>query len=108
MKMSRTTWVLVALVAATIAVFAYGHAKSKPGTSVHTVRLHWKASRGATSYNVYRGTVSGGPYKKIGHSSTPSYVDSSPPSHIVLYYVVTAVRGKQESEYSAEIKAKIP
>jgi fibronectin type 3 domain-containing protein len=107
MKISRTAWIVVAVLAAGIAAFTYSQVKnSRPAT--HSVKLHWKATPWATSYNVYRSSVSGQPYTKIGTSSTPSYVDSPVPSGAVFYYVVTAVRENHESTYSAEIKVKVP
>jgi fibronectin type 3 domain-containing protein len=107
MKVSRTAWIVVAVVAAAIAAFTYSQVRnSQPAT--HSVKLHWKATPGATSYNVYRSTKAGHPYTKIGTSTTPSYVDSPVPSGAVLYYVVTAVHDGQESGFSTEIKAVVP
>ena len=34
-------------------------------TTGHSVTLSWKATQGATSYCIYRGTTHGGPYVKI-------------------------------------------
>ena len=31
----------------------------------HGITLTWKASQGAASYSIYRGTAEGGPYTKI-------------------------------------------
>jgi hypothetical protein len=52
--------------------------------------------------------VSGGPYEKIGTSSTAKYVDKPVPSRTTLYYVVTTVSSTGESKYSKEIKAVVP
>ena len=60
----------------------------------HTVSLDWDASKSTTvtSYNLYRGTTSGGPYKLIGSKiKTTSYTDSTVQSG-VAYLVSTAVR----------------
>jgi fibronectin type 3 domain-containing protein len=108
MRIPRITWIVVAVIAAGLLVFPPSQAWGAPAGKGHAVKLKWKPSRGAISYNVYRSKVSGGPYKKIGKSSTPSYVDSAPPRHTVVYYVVTAVRGRHESKHSAEIKATVP
>jgi Glycoside hydrolase family 44/Fibronectin type III domain len=55
------------------------------------VGLSWTASAGATSYNVLRGTVSGGPYTQIGTSTTASYTDTGLTNGTTYYYVVAAV-----------------
>lgn len=66
------------------------------------VTLTWAASAGATSYNVYRGTVSGGPYVFIANVAAPTttYVDVVAPGQ--YYYVVTALGGGGESGDSPE------
>jgi fibronectin type 3 domain-containing protein len=104
MKTSKLSLALISvLVIAAIALFAY--LAPKHG---HSVTLHWAASAGATSYNVYRGTTSGGPYDKVGTASTPTFVDTDVESGEVLYYVVTAVKEGKESRHSTEIKATVP
>ncbi len=77
-------------------------------TSKHSVSLTWKASPGVQYYCVYRSTVSGSGYQKIGTSPTPNYKDAPVPSGATFYYVVTAVDDKGESKYSSEIKAVVP
>jgi fibronectin type 3 domain-containing protein len=74
----------------------------------HAVNLSWKASQGATSYCVYRGTAHG-QYAKIawGIQGT-SYADVQVTHNQTLYYVTTAVNGSNESGYSNEIVAAIP
>ncbi len=82
--------------------------------SSHTVSLSWDASStpSVVGYNVYRGTVSGGPYStKL--TSTPqadaSFVDSTVKSSSTYYYVATAVDAEAgESTYSNQAKAVIP
>ena len=78
----------------------------------HTVDLSWKAStsKNVVSYNVYRGTVSGGPYTKIasGIAST-LYTDGTVSSGKTYYYVTTAVDNTgHESTYSNQTTAVIP
>ena len=59
------------------------------------VPLTWTASVSTTvvGYNVYRGTVSGGPYTKVNLSlvNGTSYTDTTVASGTTYYYVVTAV-----------------
>ena len=75
----------------------------------HSVTLTWNASQNATSYNIYRGSASRGPYKKVasGIVST-NYTDIQVTSNQTLYYVTTAVNGSNESGYSNETVAVIP
>lgn len=81
-------------------------------TIQYTVALSWTASTSAVSgYNVYRGTVSGGPYTKIDASmdTTTSYTDNSVQSGETYYYVTTAVDSAgMESGYSNQVSAQIP
>ncbi len=77
----------------------------------HTVGLTWDASADAVSYNIYRGTVSGGPYTMINTSpdSTTAYTDSTVVSGQTYYYVATAVNSEsEESGYSNQATAVIP
>jgi fibronectin type 3 domain-containing protein len=78
----------------------------------HSVALSWSpsSSPGISSYNVYRGTVSGGPYSLLttGVSST-LYTDSNVQSGSTYCYVTTAVDSSgAESGYSNETQAVIP
>ncbi len=77
----------------------------------HSVNLSWSDNQGVIGYNVYRGTVSGGPYSKINDVLDPStsYADSGVSAGKTYYYVVTAVDNSQiESGYSNQAKAVIP
>ncbi len=75
----------------------------------HVVTLSWSACTVASSYNVYRGTVHGGPYRKIiaGVTST-SAIDQNAQHGATYYYVSTAVDSQGESGYSNETIATIP
>ena len=65
-------------------------ARPKPGKA----DLTWTWRAGAFSYNVYRGTVSGGPYVKIGTATAPGlpgtgvFADMGPLTASVTYYYV--------------------
>src|SRR4029077_18498300 len=78
----------------------------------HSVALTWSASTSTVSgYNVYRGTVSGGPYTKINASlvAVLNYTDSTVQSGTTYFYVTTAVDSSgNESTYSNEVSAPIP
>ena len=80
--------------------------------SQHSVALSWTASTSAVvGYNVYRGTVSGGPYTKINSSviAATNYTDSTVQSGTTYYYVATAVDASgNESVYSNEVQAVVP
>jgi fibronectin type 3 domain-containing protein len=77
----------------------------------HTVDLSWNASADAVGYNIFRGTVSGGPYTMINSSldGATSYTDSTVVSGNTYYYVTTAVNSEsQQSGYSNQATAVIP
>jgi cellulose 1,4-beta-cellobiosidase len=69
------------------------------------VSLSWSASSGATSYNVKRATVSGGPYTTIASPTTNSYINTGLTNGTTYYYVVSAVNAVGESSNSAQVSA---
>jgi hypothetical protein len=79
----------------------------------HNVDLSWAASSSTdvVGYNVYRATVSGGPFTKINTAlnATTAFVDNSVLAGQTYYYVTTAVDGTGlESGYSNQVKTIIP
>lgn len=78
----------------------------------HSAALSWAdGGSGITGYNVYRGSVSGGPYSKINSAldAIAAYTDDSVLAGQTYYYVTTAVDGSGvESAYSNEAQAVIP
>jgi fibronectin type 3 domain-containing protein len=75
----------------------------------HAITLSWKASQGAASYCVYRGTTEGGSYTKIASGIVgTSYTDIQVGHKQTLYYVTSAVNAGGESGYSNETVAVIP
>jgi len=77
----------------------------------HTVNLTWTASANAVGYNIYRGTVAGGPYSMINSSldGTTAYTDNTVVSGQTYYYVAMAVDdNSNESGYSNQAQAVIP
>ncbi len=69
------------------------------------VALTWTASAGATSYNVKRATVSGGPYAVVASPASTSYTNTGLTNGTTYYYVVSAVNGGGESPNSAQVSA---
>jgi fibronectin type 3 domain-containing protein len=78
----------------------------------HSVALSWTDTGGQIAgYNVYRSTVSGGPYNRINGAldGTTSYTDSNVISGTAYYYTVTAVgTSGLESAYSNQTTVTIP
>jgi hypothetical protein len=80
----------------------------------HSVDVTWNASTSASlqGYNVYRSTVSGGPYSKISPILSPAtllFTDTTPISGQKYFYVVTAVdTSGSESAASTEVAVTIP
>ncbi|HTZ98801.1 MAG TPA: fibronectin type III domain-containing protein, partial [Candidatus Aquilonibacter sp.] len=78
----------------------------------YSILLSWTASTSSvTGYNVYSGTVSGGPYTKVTPTPVTStdYTDSSVQAGNTYYFVVTSVNSEnQESAYSAQASAVVP
>jgi len=70
------------------------------------VALSWTASSRATSYNVKRATVSGGPHAIIATGvPTPSHTDTTVTNGTTYYYVVSAVNPSGESPDSTQTSA---
>jgi hypothetical protein len=90
--------------------------ESLSGTGVaptqHSVSLSWTDSgSGIVGYNVYRGSISGGPYAKINSAldSTTTYTDTSVLSGQTYYYVTTSVNGSgMQSGFSNQAQAVVP
>jgi fibronectin type 3 domain-containing protein len=81
--------------------------------SAHDVTLNWSASisSGVAGYNVYRGSVSGGPYARMNSSAITitSYNDNAVQPGQTYFYVVTSISlNNVESSYSNEVMAPIP
>jgi hypothetical protein len=71
---------------------------------VEQVALSWNVSAGAITYNVKRGTTSGGPYTNIASRTATVHMDSGLP-YGMYFYVVSAVNAAGESANSAETSA---
>jgi fibronectin type 3 domain-containing protein len=70
-----------------------------------TVTITWTAGGGATSYNVSRGTVTGGPYTRIASvpDTSPTYTDTGLTNGTTYYYVVSGSNAAGTSPNSAQI-----
>lgn len=78
-----------------------------------SVTLSWNASTssGVDGYNLYRGTVSGGPYTRLNSTlnTTMSATDNTVVAGQTYYYVTTAVNAAgTESAYSNQVQAVVP
>ena len=79
----------------------------------HSVALSWNASTSTNvvGYNVYRGTVSGGPYAQINSAlnAGTNDTDTTVQNGHTYYYVVTAVDSNgNESVFSNQVQTVIP
>lgn len=72
------------------------------------IALTWNSVNGATSYQVNRGTTSGGPYTVLAVASTNSYTDRGLAGSSTYYYVVSAINLVTQSGVSAEASATTP
>jgi len=82
-------------------------------TTASLVPLTWTASVSTTvvGYNVYRGTVAGGPYTQVNSSlvNGTTYSDTPVAPGTTYFYIVTAVDPHNlASDYSGEISATTP
>ena len=69
------------------------------------VVLTWNSTSNATSYNVNRSTMTGGPYTQIATPSATTLTDSSLTNGTKYFYVVSATNSAGTSANSAEISA---
>ncbi|MBV9574864.1 MAG: choice-of-anchor D domain-containing protein [Acidobacteriales bacterium] len=80
-------------------------------STAESVSLNWEPSTSPVrGYNVYRSTVSGGPYSRLNSSPQPatSYVDATVTSG-TYYYVATSVDSHSvESSFSNQATAQVP
>ena len=80
----------------------------------HSVDVTWAASTSTPlqGYNVYRSTVSGGPYTRLSLTLSPTtllFTDTTPLSGKQYFYVVTALNTSgAESSASSEVAVTIP
>ena len=75
-------------------------------SSVAPVGLVWTAASGASSYNVKRALVSGGPYAVIATMAATNYTDRTVASNATYYYVVSTLNGFGESANSGQVSSR--
>jgi fibronectin type 3 domain-containing protein len=74
-----------------------------------SITISWPASAGATSYNIYRGTSSGGEgTTPITTTTGTTYTDPNLSSTPVYFYQITAVDSAGESARTPEDASKTP
>jgi fibronectin type 3 domain-containing protein len=74
-----------------------------------SITITWPASPGATSYDIYRGTTSGGEGSTpIGSTTGTTYTDQNLSSTPVYFYQITAVNSAGESARTPEDASKTP
>jgi beta-glucanase (GH16 family) len=71
------------------------------------VALNWNLSTNATSYNVKRSLVSGGPYTTIATPTSTAYTDTSVANCATYYYVVSGTNTYGQSSNSVEASATL-
>jgi uncharacterized protein (DUF1800 family) len=67
--------------------------------------VSWSVVAGATSYQVKRSTVSGGPYALLASASSTSFLDGGLTNGVTYFYVVAAVGSAGTSANSAQASA---
>ncbi len=88
----------------------YGRGTYGTATSPPTVNLVWSSIPNVSTYNVLRGTTTGGPYTQIGTTSKLAFSDSSGLTNgSTYYYVLQPIStGGTEICQSNEAKVTIP
>ena len=69
------------------------------------VTLTWSKSDGGSSYNVYEATQYGGPYTRIGSTSTQTFSIVGLTNNALYYFGVTAVDSAGESDSLSVVRA---
>jgi len=101
---TRIGWIVLLVVALLLVAWP-----GWPQTATHSISLSWTASTSVVAgYNVYRGTVTGGPYTKLNTApiTALAYTDTTGAGGTKYFYVATAVDSAGvESIYSNEASA---
>ena len=78
------------------------------GATNYGLTLAWSLFNGATGYNVYRSTVSGGPYTLISSNQTATTFSDTNLNSTGYFYVVTALLNNNEGPFSNEVALAAP
>jgi predicted alpha-1,6-mannanase (GH76 family) len=70
-----------------------------------SVQLSWGGAPAATSYNVKRSQIDGGPYVTITNVAGTSFTDTGVVNNRSYYYVVSAINAMGESAGSTQVSA---
>jgi hypothetical protein len=91
---------------------ALGHPCVVDGAAIpRSLSIKWTASTSSSvTYNVYRGSASGGPYEKLNSAPVTgtTFSDATAQSGQRYFYVATAVSGSIESLHSNEAQILVP
>jgi uncharacterized protein (DUF1800 family)/fibronectin type 3 domain-containing protein len=69
------------------------------------VNLSWTGVAGATSYQIKRSTLSGGPYNAVATAAGTSFLDGGLTNGVTYFYVVAAIGSAGTSANSAQVSA---
>ena len=78
------------------------------GGTNYGLTLSWGVFNGATGYNVYRATISGGPYTLISSNQTATTYSDTNLGSPGYFYVVTALLNSYEGPLSNEVSLAPP
>jgi len=71
-----------------------------------SIRISWNEVANAAEYEIFQSLRSGGPFEKVGTTSSSSYVSSGLQPETVYYFTVKAKNSAGSSDYSEEVSAK--
>jgi len=96
--------------AASLSLTGTGVTPPPPPPGNHSVSLSWLASTSSNivAYNVYRATVSTGPFTKIGNVAGTTFTDSSVQTGTYFYEVTAVDNTNTESAPTAAVSANVP
>lgn len=76
-------------------------------SATNQIALSWSPAAGATGYNLFYSTTSGGTYSLLTNLSATAYTNSSFPVGTNYYFVVAATNAAGASSNSVEVSAEI-
>ena len=87
-----------------------GNGVTPPPPTSHSVSLSWLASSSPNiiAYNIYRATVSTGPFSKVGNVAGTTFMDTSVQTGTYFYEVTAIDNTNTESAPTAAVSANVP